>query len=219
MLKPQDIVLVLKLVSKAEVDWSQGGLAQELVMSPSEINAGLKRLFACELVLEHEDGRRYRPHKQNLLEFLLYGIRYVFPAIKGAPTMGIATSVAALPLSPHIEGAIGFAPVWPHADAKKKGYSFAPLYPSVPKACLMDKNLQQLLSLVDALRDSDCEHRPLAAALMKERLSLQSGGSKVELDGTLTKRINAKIKQDLAEAEAQKKNKQKKKQENQLDLL
>ena len=46
VLKPQDIVILLKLVASGEIDWSYPSLAHDLFMSASEIHAGIKRAGA-----------------------------------------------------------------------------------------------------------------------------------------------------------------------------
>ena len=50
MLKPQDIVIVLKILAKDDEYWAQGSLAFELGMSASEVNAGIKRAIASGLL-------------------------------------------------------------------------------------------------------------------------------------------------------------------------
>jgi hypothetical protein len=46
-LKPQDVVLALKLASSRAADWAQPAVARILHMSAAEVNHGLKRLVAC----------------------------------------------------------------------------------------------------------------------------------------------------------------------------
>ncbi|WP_206683425.1 hypothetical protein, partial [Salmonella enterica] len=48
-LKPQDVVVALKLVAGGLPDWTQPELARSLYLSVSEVNHGLKRLAACHL--------------------------------------------------------------------------------------------------------------------------------------------------------------------------
>lgn len=171
MLKPQDVVLALKLLSKARADWSQGGLALELVMSASEVNAGLKRLAQAQLVEKQEDGRKWQVIKPALEEFLLHGIKYVFPAVKGAPAAGMPTAFAAAPLRLHITGSLDVLPVWPVKQGKVRGYSFMPLYPTVPRAASQDAELYEWLCIVDALRDTESENHDLARLSLRDKLS------------------------------------------------
>ena len=170
MLKPQDIVLALKLFVKEKEAWSQGSLAQELVMSASEVNAGIKRLAYAGLIEHQEDGRRWKIVKPALQEFLIHGIKYVFPAEKGAPSFGMPTSNASKPLTELVNDATDF-PVWPVKQAKSKGYAFLPLYTTVPQAAKNDQKLYELLVIVDALRDNDNEKMDVAQVLLKSKLS------------------------------------------------
>ena len=44
VLKPQDVLVLLKLVALQEKDWSYNRLAIELGMSPAEVHASAKRV-------------------------------------------------------------------------------------------------------------------------------------------------------------------------------
>lgn len=177
MLKPQDIVLALKLVCKEGLEWSQASLAGELVMSASEVNAGLKRLATATLIELHEDGRRWQVVKPALKEFLIHGVKYVFPAEKGAPCIGLPTSNASYPLNEHVSDELG-VPVWPMKGGKVKGFCFSPLYPTVAKAAQNDPELYAFLSLVDALRDTDNDQVDVAQVMLRERLTKKNRKSK-----------------------------------------
>lgn len=172
MLKPQDIVLAVKLVCKHDDPWSQAGLAAELAMSASEVNAGLKRLALATLVQQHSDGRRWQVVLPALREFLIHGVKYVFPAEKGAPAIGMPTSNACYPLKQHVSDTVGI-PVWPMKGGKTKGFSFKPLYPTVAKAAQLDPELYAYLALIDALRDADNDQADVAQVMLRDRLSKQ----------------------------------------------
>lgn len=170
MLKPQDIVLALKLVCKDGDMWSQASLAADLAMSASEVNAGLKRLALASLVEPHNDGRRCTVIRPALREFLIHGLKYVFPAEKGAPAIGMPTSNAAYPLSEIVELDQAL-PVWPVEGGRVKGFSFKPLYPTVAKAAQNDSQLYAYLVLVDALRDAENSQSDVAQVILRNRLS------------------------------------------------
>jgi hypothetical protein len=116
--------------------------------------------------LEPED----RLNRSALLEFLLHGIRYAFPAEKGTLTRGVPTGYAAPPLLESIAASSEPPPVWPYADGSVRGYSFVPLHKNVPKAALEDSKFYELLALVDALRDGRARERELAGRELKNRL-------------------------------------------------
>lgn len=169
MLKPQDILIALKLVSLGDRRLSRYLLAKELGMSASEVHAGMVRLRKCRLL-----NREERPRKSLLLEFLLHGLPYVFPPEHGTITRGIATSYAAPPLNSQIVfDETDMVPVWPYATGDRRGYALTPLYRSVPEAALKDSELYQLLALTDAVRDGRARERKLAADCLEVKLLAQ----------------------------------------------
>ena len=117
-----------------------------------------------------------RLNRSALLEFLLHGIRYAFPAEKGALTRGVPTGYAAPPLLKSIAASSEPPPVWPYADGPVRGYSFAPLHKNVPQAALEDSKFYELLALVDALRDGSTRGRELAGRELKKRLEKSTHG-------------------------------------------
>jgi hypothetical protein len=167
MLRPQDIVVLLKLsLEKGRPTYLR--LANELHLYPSEVYASIKRARISHLVqgAAHEE----RLNRTGLLEFLMHGIRYVFPAEKGSLTRGVPTGYAAFPLKKHIAPDGDPVPVWPYAEGAVRGYSFSPLHKNVPKAALEDARLYELLALVDAVRDGRARERELAGRELKLRL-------------------------------------------------
>src|ERR1035438_5495212 len=95
-LKPQDVYVVLKLVAAGSRRAPYSRLALELVMSPSEVHASVKRALASGLL--HGLGLENRPNIAALEEFLTHGLKYAFPAERGELTRGVATSYGAAPL-------------------------------------------------------------------------------------------------------------------------
>jgi hypothetical protein len=57
ILKPQDIVIMLKLLVRNGSEWSYPALSYELSMSASEVHAGVKRAVAAQLMDMHRPGR------------------------------------------------------------------------------------------------------------------------------------------------------------------
>lgn len=136
-------------------------------MSPSEVHGGLKRAAASRLY----DPNRKVPVLRSLLEFLIHGVKYVFPPETGCLTRGIPTSYAAPPLNALIVQTGEPPPVWPSCDGDARGYQFAPLFHSVPTAVRNDSTLYELLALVDAIRDGRTRERELAVNELSRRLS------------------------------------------------
>ena len=168
MLRPLDIVVLLKLSLEQGDRPPYLRLANELHLYPSEVYTAIKRARASHLVQSPELGDRL--NRSSLLEFLLHGVRYAFPAQTGAPTRGIPTSYAAPPLCSSIADAGDLPPVWPYPDGKVRGYSFAPLHKNVPQAALEDQRFYELLILVDAIRGGRARERQLAGRELTRRL-------------------------------------------------
>lgn len=169
-LKPQDIFVALKLVALGGEPWSYVRLAHELHMSASEANAAVRRGLQAGLLVPALEGRSPVPNRATLEEFLLHGVKYVFVPERGEMTRGIPTGHAASPLAELIMPGTEPPPVWPCAEGSVRGFSFSPLYPSAPKAAMVDAKLYQLLALVDAIRDGRARERKLASDELVRRL-------------------------------------------------
>jgi len=167
MLKPQDILVLLKLSIEPERP-TYLRLAQQLHLNPSEVHASVKRARAAHLLQGPPEQERV--NRSGLLELLLHGLRYVFPAEKGALTRGVPTAYAASPLKEQIAPDGEPVPVWPYAEGKVRGYSFSPLHKNAPLAALEDPRFYELLALVDALREGRARERELACRELKLRL-------------------------------------------------
>jgi hypothetical protein len=74
------------------------------------------------------------------------------------------TASAAPPLSKKISQA-DLPPVWVDPEGTVKGFSFEPLYSSVPSAVKSDPALCEILALVDALRMGRARELKLAEEL------------------------------------------------------
>ena len=158
-MKPQDVVVLLKLISLGRPP-VYAVLASQLFMSSSEVHAAMRRATEAGLL----DPVSKMPIREALEEFLLHGLKYVYPPVRGTITNGIPTGYAAPMLSEHsLQAANDLPPVWPDPKGTVKGYSLLPLYPSVTKAARHDKVLYKLLALVDALRDGRTKEQALAA--------------------------------------------------------
>ena len=161
-LKAQDIVVTAKVaVTEDRATLTFAGLAAELFMSASEVHAAVQRATTATLL-----GREFGELTVNraaLMELLVHGVRYVFPAVFGPIARGVPTSIFTSPLAEHFEQGDDLLPViWPHSTGDIRGMSLCPLYPSVPLACLRDPRLHQMLALVDALRAGAARERELA---------------------------------------------------------
>jgi hypothetical protein len=170
VLKPQDLLVTLKLSSLlGDEPMTFATMAASLSMSASEVFAATKRAAACHLLVERATfttgPARYRPAALNLREFLVSGLRYVFPAEPGKATRGFRTAQDAPPLAAQIVRLPGDLPVvWPHPDGDTRGLSIKPFFRSAPDAARRDPRLFAWLALADALRTGDARVRTLATA-------------------------------------------------------
>jgi hypothetical protein len=171
VLKPQDVFITLKLVALGQRPWSYMMLANELFMSASEINAGVKRATKARL-LAAPSSRSQAPHPivVALEEFLIHGVKYAFPPDRGELTRGVPTSSAGPPLATIADHSEELPPVWPNPGGPARGSAFSPLYRSVPQAAMADPKLYELLALLDAVRDERSRQRNLAARELSEQL-------------------------------------------------
>lgn len=165
-LKPQDIVVLLKLVS-LDGDWTYRSLAQELFISIGEVHNALSRTEKAHLF----NARQRRPYMQPLEEFLIHGVKYAFPSEHGSLTRGMPTAYAAPPLNRIIvQPENDDPPVWPDPEGSARGYKLKPLYQNVPEAAKLDKRLYEMLALLDAIRDGRARERNLAAEHLQKYL-------------------------------------------------
>ena len=170
MAKSQDIVVLLKWLSSPNIH-TYSDLANELGMSVGEVHAASQRAEKAGLF----DAKKKKPKAHALLEYLLHGVKYAFPATLGAPVRGVPTSYAAPVLSDYF-GSVSdesLPPVWPDPDGKVRGYAMEPLFGNVPYAVGRDQRLYELLALVDAVRGGRARERKIAADELQRRLEAE----------------------------------------------
>jgi len=165
-IKPQDIVVLCKLIAyqKAKRNWSQYGVAGELCLSPSQINLALKRLVTAGLITPYHSPQKPQPIIQACIEFLIHGLKYMFPAKLGETARGIRTGYAA----PSFKGEISLGqeaiPVWPYGQGEDRGVALKPLYSNVPEAVIKypDPLFYDILTLIDAIRSGRAREKQIA---------------------------------------------------------
>ena len=156
-MRPQDIVVLLKKITSAGRGMLNKDIAQSLGISPAEISDAMERCRIAQLV----DNDKVRVNTLALKDFLVYGIRYVFPAVTGRVMRGVPTAVSASPIKDQIaQGKDVF--VWPYKKGTVRGQAIAPLYATVPEAVANDEELYKLLVIVDTLRMGRAREREIA---------------------------------------------------------
>jgi len=165
-MRPIEIVVLLKKMTPEGQNLSIRQLAQSLGVSVSSVSSSLERSRFAQLV----DSKKRRVNVLALREFLIYGIRYVFPCEPGRVVRGVPTFLSATPFINSI--AIGSESyVWPSVDGTAKGQKVEPLFGCVPSAAIKDDVLYQLLVIVDALRLGRVREREIAIAELDKWMS------------------------------------------------
>ena len=165
-MRPLDIVVLLKIIALGQTEWRKKDLAEWLQISASEVSESLNRSEIAGLV----DQTHRKVMRRSLLEFLQYGLRYVFPQQPGAMVVGMPTAHSAPVLAHSFVATDTY--VWPDAFGTVRGQAIEPLYSTVPQACRQDVRLYDLLALTDALRVGRTREIAHAQTLLKDRVLL-----------------------------------------------
>ncbi len=146
-MRPQDIIVLLKIISFQHNNWRNIDIAIALQISPSEVSEALNRCKIAKLI----DSKKRTVHLNSLKEFLIYGLKYVFPVEPGSVVKGIPTAHSAYPINKHIVSGEDVY-VWQYAKGTQRGQSIEPLYKTIPAISLNDQLLYELLVIVDTIR-------------------------------------------------------------------
>lgn len=178
VLRPQDLGIALKLMVTPLGASTTRSLAADLGISIGEISNALRRCVTAQLVTRappearqsqlRRGGQRMRLmiRQTAMREFVLHGIRYVWPPERGPIVRGVATAHAAAPLLGLIASDEA-PPVWPYPAGAQRGESFSPLFDTAPAASTKDPALYEVLALVDAIRAGRARERNLASELFQ----------------------------------------------------
>jgi len=169
LLRPQDLVVLLRLSLQQGVAPSYAELADQLSLTASETHAGVERAVAAQLARKDTSGKP-SVVREALRLFVQHGAGYAYPATRGGMTRGMPTSHAAPPLKDRIVQPSEPPPVWPHKAGAVRGAAFYPLYPTVPEAAARNPALYELLALFDAVRGGSLRERAIAIELLDQRL-------------------------------------------------
>lgn len=178
ILKPQDLVIALKVLTLHAKKWNQRGLAQSLGMSLSEINGAINRAINSGLMIAGE-SRNHAPKSvpYSLQEFIVHGVRYSFPIEKGPRARGVPSGIVGAKL----EGALAKGDdndilVWPSPQGKVRGVGINPLFSSIPKVIERPENreLYALLSLIDMIREGRVREKNIASEAVSNLLKSSS---------------------------------------------
>ncbi len=163
-MKPQDVVVLLKVIALNNDNWQQIPLANSLKMSQSEVSQSVARSRYADLL----DNNGKKVMRRALYDFLCYGLAVVFPARPGAVVRGIPTAHSTAPLNKEISSGEDY--VWPFARGNVRGHGITPLYATVPQAAMDDEQLHALLALADVVRVGKAREKNIAVQELKKRI-------------------------------------------------
>lgn len=161
-MRPQDIVILLKILALGDAEWQLKDLSNSLYISISEVSESLERSQFANLL----DYQKKKVNRQNLMDFLLFGVKYVFPLQPGILTRGIPTAHSHPFMKQSISSESLF--VWPYADGEVIGQAIEPFYPKQSQAVLSDDVLYKLLALTDVIRVGKLREIKIAEQELKE---------------------------------------------------
>lgn len=145
-MRPLDIAVLLKIIAFEDKDWLGKDIANELIISKSAVCDSLARsAYAGLLAMDKRTVNR-----KALYEFLVNGLKYVFPIQAGTVAIGLPTASVAPILRDYFP--LEEVYVWPDLSGEHRGLLLEPLYPGAAKASKSDPILYDLLALCDVFR-------------------------------------------------------------------
>lgn len=167
-MRPQDVAVLIKIISFGDNSWQLSILANSLSISISEISESLNRSRQAKLI----DYEKKKINSQNLLEFLEHGIKYVFPQQPGAMVRGIPTAHSHPFLKKHFISEMNY--VWPDPKGGTMGLLIEPLYPKQVNAVKGNDRFYKLMALIDVIRVGKVRETKFAIEELKKEIINES---------------------------------------------
>ncbi|KAA5548892.1 hypothetical protein F0145_04745 [Adhaeribacter rhizoryzae] len=164
-MRPQDIVVLLKIVAYNNKEWRNIDVAHDIHISPSEVSEALNRCKIAGLI----DSKKRKVNLNSFYEFIIYGLKYVFPVEPGAVVKGVPTAHSASPIKDYIAAGNDIY-VWPYAKGTVRGQAIEPLYNTLPQIVQQDDIFYELLAIVDTFRVGRVREINIATEELKKRL-------------------------------------------------
>jgi hypothetical protein len=163
-MKKQELFIALKLLAYGRKPWTYESIAQSLNIGIASLHRSIKALAFADLF----NSEYMCISCIAFEEFLLHGVKYVFPVKVGAVARGMLTAHSAPAFKGSFKANLQEAFVWPHNNSDDKGFLIEPLYPTAPEASLNDPELYKLLACVDVLRIGRAREKVIAVDLLKK---------------------------------------------------
>jgi hypothetical protein len=164
-MRPQDIIVLIKLALEPQKDYTLQELSRGLGVSSSEISKSIQRSQFSGLI---SSGRKVA--REALFQFLKYGLPYAFPTKPGSPVRGIPTAISHPQIREHFRTDDWL--VWPHASGTERGFTVTPLHPTLADVVTSDSLLYFAMALVDVLRIGKAREKRYAEEALKKLLSI-----------------------------------------------
>jgi len=146
-------------------------LAGRLQVSQSQAYTSAVRADRARLLVRSRERTALEPLTDNILEFLVHGVRYAFPAEPGPITRGLPTLHGAPLISDRLVTE-ATPPVWPTASGKARGEALEPLHKSVTHLAMTSQNPRDYAAFaaVDLIRVGGARERKIGQAVLQELL-------------------------------------------------
>lgn len=166
-MRPQDIAILIKIIAMGDLDWRLSDLSSSLFISLSEISESLNRSRIAGLI----DYNKDKVNRQNLIEFLEHGLKYVFPAEPGAMVKGIPTAHSHPFMKDHFKSELNF--VWRDPVGNYMGLVIEPFYLKQVDAIKHDPKFYKLLALIDVIRVGRVREQKIAIPELVQMISYE----------------------------------------------
>jgi hypothetical protein len=163
-MRPQDVVVLLKILTLPYNTWQNKDLADSLGISQSEVTESLNRSDLARLF----NKSIRKPNRNNLYDFLVHGLPYVFPQLPGTLVRGIPTAHSHAAFTSKFNSEIQY--VWPYPKGETMGLSIEPFYRNQVNAALNDKDLYLLLACLDVMRVGKVREKEYAIDMLKNKI-------------------------------------------------
>ena len=163
-LRPHDVLVLLQLAIQPVATFRE--LSAKVGLSLGEVHKAAKRLGLGRLIIFEQRS----VNLSLMMEFLVSGVPYAFPAQIGAPSRGIPTAFSAPPLAPEFMD--GEMVVWPAHNGRSRGLALTPLSPAVSTIWEDNHDLYRALTLIDALRVGRARERKRAREYLVQMFDL-----------------------------------------------
>jgi hypothetical protein len=163
-MRPQDIVILVKVILLGRREWQYRDLANWLHLSISEISESLARSHIAGLV----DESKRLVFRQSFMEFVQYGLHYVFPQLPGTMVTGVPTAHSQSFFKAKFVSDLDY--VWQDHEGEMRGLAIVPLYKGAPRAVKEDEELHKMLAAIDILRVGKAREIKVALEVLRKTI-------------------------------------------------